>query len=124
MWSGLLAAIPEGWLLCDGNNGTPDLREKFIKGCADATDPGDTGGAELHTPDGTLNSVSAGTPAGSVGLSLSTATDTAVTGAGTRVTGGSASFSGSALAGHTHTFTGTEADYQPAFFTLAFLMKQ
>jgi microcystin-dependent protein len=28
MWSG--ARIPEGWALCDGRNGTPDLRGRFV----------------------------------------------------------------------------------------------
>src|SRR3989304_8183330 len=32
MWSGLLVNIPNGWALCDGMNGTPDLRGQFIKG--------------------------------------------------------------------------------------------
>ena len=32
MWSGLISAIPSGWALCDGTNGTPDLRERFIVG--------------------------------------------------------------------------------------------
>ncbi len=32
MWSGSVATIPSGWALCDGTNGTPDLRERFIVG--------------------------------------------------------------------------------------------
>lgn len=32
MWSGAIATIPTGWVLCDGTNGTPDLRNKFIIG--------------------------------------------------------------------------------------------
>ena len=32
MWSGTIATIPSGWYLCDGNNSTPDLRDKFIVG--------------------------------------------------------------------------------------------
>jgi len=32
MWSGTIATIPSGWLLCNGSNGTPDLRNKFIVG--------------------------------------------------------------------------------------------
>lgn len=32
MWSGMIADIPSGWALCDGSNGTPDLRDKFIVG--------------------------------------------------------------------------------------------
>lgn len=30
-----LDPIPKGWVLCDGNNGTPDLRNRFIKGADD-----------------------------------------------------------------------------------------
>jgi microcystin-dependent protein len=32
IWSGAATAIPKGWALCDGKNGTPDLRGKFIVG--------------------------------------------------------------------------------------------
>lgn len=32
MWSGTIATIPTGWALCNGSNGTPDLRNKFIVG--------------------------------------------------------------------------------------------
>lgn len=48
MWHGLIANIPSGWLLCDGANGTPDLRSKFIKGAAAAAEAGGTGGALTH----------------------------------------------------------------------------
>lgn len=39
MWSGSIATIPSGWYLCDGNNSTPDLRNKFII-AANADDSG------------------------------------------------------------------------------------
>jgi hypothetical protein len=32
MWSGSIANIPTNWALCNGSNGTPDLRNKFIIG--------------------------------------------------------------------------------------------
>jgi len=32
MWSGTIATIPSGWLLCNGSSGTPDLRNRFIVG--------------------------------------------------------------------------------------------
>jgi microcystin-dependent protein len=32
MFEGLISNIPDGWVLCDGSNGTPDLRDKFIIG--------------------------------------------------------------------------------------------
>tara|TARA_R110002051_G_scaffold86498_2_gene152380 strand:- start:48786 stop:49457 length:672 start_codon:yes stop_codon:yes gene_type:complete len=32
MWSGAVNEIPQGWALCDGQNGRPDLRSRFIVG--------------------------------------------------------------------------------------------
>jgi hypothetical protein len=32
LWSGSIATIPAGYALCNGSNGTPDLRDKFIIG--------------------------------------------------------------------------------------------
>lgn len=32
MWSGTISTIPAGWNLCDGTNGTPDLRDRFVVG--------------------------------------------------------------------------------------------
>lgn len=39
MWSGTIATIPSGWYLCNGANGTPDLRNRFVI-AADADDVG------------------------------------------------------------------------------------
>lgn len=44
MWSGQTTAIPSGWVLCDGNNSTPNLVDKFIMG-ASASNELSTGGA-------------------------------------------------------------------------------
>src|SRR6056297_1477169 len=49
IWSGLLTAIPTGWGLCDGSNGTPDLRDRFVVGAGDQYDRNDTGGANSVT---------------------------------------------------------------------------
>lgn len=45
MWHGLLANIPDGWYLCNGENGTPNLADKFILSQSGAEEPGGTGGA-------------------------------------------------------------------------------
>ena len=44
MWSGSIATIPTGWALCNGSNGTPDLRNRFIVGAGSTYNPADTGG--------------------------------------------------------------------------------
>lgn len=46
IWSGAQVNIPSGWVLCDGLNGTPDLRDRFVVGAGGAYAVGDTGGAE------------------------------------------------------------------------------
>ena len=32
IWRGSVATIPDGWVLCNGANGTPDLRSRFVYG--------------------------------------------------------------------------------------------
>ena len=49
MWSGAANAIPTGYVLCNGSNNTPDLRNRFIVGAGSAYSPGDTGGADSVT---------------------------------------------------------------------------
>lgn len=89
IWSGAIASIPSGWALCDGTNGTPDLRNRFVIGAGGTRSPAATGGAVTHTHTVT-----------------STFTGTAVLHGHTA----SSTFTGSASA-HTHTasatFTGT-----------------
>lgn len=49
MWSGSIGSIPAGWHLCDGTNGTPDLRNRFIVGAGSEYSVGATGGAKEVT---------------------------------------------------------------------------
>lgn len=75
MWSGTVLSIPSGWALCDGSNGTPNLRDRFIVGAGTSYTVGGTGGsadAIVVTHSHTM---------------------------------GSATFIGSAMAAHTHTIT-------------------
>lgn len=48
MWHGLICDIPNGWALCDGQNGTPDLRDRFVIGAPNGIDPGTPGGTTAH----------------------------------------------------------------------------
>ena len=72
-WYGSIESIPAGFVLCDGNNGTPDLRDKFIVG-AKQDDGGvaksniegslkQTGGNTSHQHD-TYNFITGDLPAG------------------------------------------------------------
>jgi hypothetical protein len=73
IWSGQVAGIPSGWILCDGRApvarsdtgaliGIPDLRGVFIYGAGGAISPGQTGGTTQHqhvlTVDNTSLSIS------------------------------------------------------------------
>lgn len=45
IWSGSSSAIPAGWYLCNGANGTPDLRNRFVVGAGSTYSVGNTGGS-------------------------------------------------------------------------------
>jgi hypothetical protein len=49
LWYGSIGSIPSGWYLCDGSNGTPDLRDRFIIGAGTSYAVGATGGSANHT---------------------------------------------------------------------------
>jgi len=44
MWYGSLVSVPTGYQLCDGTNGTPDLRDRFVYGAGGVQNLGNTGG--------------------------------------------------------------------------------
>lgn len=49
LFYGNLANIPAGWHVCDGTNGTPDMRDKVPLGASSTRELGTTGGEEMHT---------------------------------------------------------------------------
>jgi hypothetical protein len=119
IWSGSVVSIPANWQACDGTNGTPDLRNKFIIASitnSGATyDVGDTGGAATIDID---HSHTLTSPSSSLGGHTHTNTDTGsvahhhhltgntsagVSGVGTSVAGAS----NTADHDHTHTFSDT-----------------
>lgn len=42
IWSGSIASIPSGWVICDGNNGTPNLTNMFVYGASDGSAAGNS----------------------------------------------------------------------------------
>lgn len=146
LWSGSIANIPSGWFLCDGTNGTPDLRDRFVVGAGDSYAVDATGGASsvtlgisqipghTHTFSGTTSV--AGThnhSPGSGGNFLVTGTGS---GPGWSGTGGSYAptdtpSATSSAGGHSHTFSGTTSstgsgsshENRPPYYALAYIMR-
>jgi microcystin-dependent protein len=48
LWSGAVAAVPSGWYLCNGANGTPDLRDRFVVGAGSSYAVAANGGEATH----------------------------------------------------------------------------
>lgn len=153
MWSGTLATIPANWALCDGTNGTPDLRDRFVRGAAAGQNPGATGGAATHGHSFTqptaanesahthtytqvpnhvhVENAQGGTTGSNTGTHVMTS---AATGGSLRQaaqstqnpTGGVATGTTAAGSAHTHTVSGgavVDGSTLPPYFALAFIMR-
>lgn len=98
LWSGALVDIPAGWALCNGANGTPDLRGRFVMGAAAGADPGATGGADSYIlSTAQMPSHTHTASSGTAGSHTHTASSGS---AGAHTHSGSTSSAG----GHAHTF--------------------
>lgn len=51
LWQGAFVDIPTHWVICNGNNGTPDLRDQMIVGSSGTYAHDTTGGASPHNHD-------------------------------------------------------------------------
>ena len=132
LWHGTLASIPSGWVLCDGNNGTPNLLDRFPLGVPDgSTNPGTTGGATSKTTDGHVHNMPArdvrsgyGTSSSDLGLygALNLIAYSAYHTQDKVVGGPNKSYAGTP-ARDTDSETDTITDIRPKFYTLAFIMK-
>ena len=138
IWSGAVGSIPSGWYLCNGQNGTPDLRDSFILGAGNTYAVGATGGSKdsivvSHTHTATSTSTSTvtdpghshtvpeggnGTPnrTGTQGLLVSNITPTSTVSTGISVA--TSTSTTNATAG----VSGTNANLPP-YYALAYIMK-
>lgn len=128
LWSGSIGSIPSGYVICDGTNSTPDLRDRFVVAAGNNYSVGQTGGSadaivvsHTHTATSTvtdpghLHSSIFATASGSNPGVLSNAsssgnTATATTGITVATTNATAGTSG----------TGAN---NPLFYALAYIMK-
>lgn len=139
IWSGSVSSIPSGWRLCDGNNGTPDLRNRFVVGVGSTFTPkGSVGGYAERTPSVTSASIN------EIALTVdqlpshthSIPTDkynNATTGASSGYSGASGNptehsryteyTGGGGTHGHSVTVSCNPYNNLPAYYKLAFIMK-
>jgi hypothetical protein len=132
MWSGSIASIPTGWLICDGTNGTPDLRDRFVVGAgstyavaatggsanatlvshthtASVTDPGHT---HATTPTTPLVGTVAGSHPGGAAANPGTPSNLSINNA----------FTGISVTNSTEGSSATNANLPP-YYALAYIMK-
>ena len=127
MWSGAIEEIPDGWALCDGQNDTLDLRNRFVLCAGNSYAVGVTGGSAdsvniAHTHTGSTNS------AGSHNHTMGHCS----TGGGNIAQGGTDASGGAgtnSAGNHSHTITVTSAGESgvgknlPPYYALAFIQQ-
>jgi hypothetical protein len=131
LWSGSIGSIPAGYVLCNGSNGTPDLRDRFVVGAGSSYAVNATGGSadsvvvshthtatvtdpqHSHSVSGQLNAASNGQGGGSdPGQRLSSAATVSTTTVSTGIT----------VSNATAGVSGTNANLPP-YYALCYIMK-
>lgn len=133
IWSG--SQVPNGWALCDGANGTPDLRGRFVLGNSSGHAIGSTGGSETvaltvenlpsHTHEENISYANSdGTTAGIYPLISGTKTtsSSSITFSANAVIPATTS-GGGAKVSTKSTGMGSTHSNMPPYYTLAYIMK-
>jgi microcystin-dependent protein len=136
LWSGSLGSVPSGWVLCDGTNATPDLRDRFVVGAGNTYAVASTGGtadaivvSHTHTatvtdPGHSHNSTNSNFMVGWVGAGGGSFT---VNSSGGNPTANTSATTASATTGISvaNASAGTSGTNQnlPPYYALAYIMK-
>jgi len=126
IWSGSVASVPSGWYLCNGSNGTPDLRDRFVVGAGSTYAVAATGGSAnaivvSHTHTATVtdpghaHSYTTSNFTGNQNSGQALATDSVSSTTGSNTTGISVGIS-------TTGSSATNANLPP-YYALAYIMK-
>jgi hypothetical protein len=128
LWSGSIGSIPAGFLLCDGTNSTPDLRDRFVVGAGSSYSVNQTGGSAdaivvSHTHTATVTDPGHVHPFANPVVQLplgSTATQLQAVTTGALLTG--SAVTGITVANATAGTSGTGQNIPP-YFALCYIMK-
>jgi flavin-binding protein dodecin len=131
LWSGAADAVPANYVLCDGANSTPDLRNRFVVGAGSTYAVGATGGSADaivvdHTHTGTTNTTGSHAHTAST---WSPTSDNIHSGFGAGKSPQKGTKSTNSAGDHSHTLnvdstgsSGTNANLPP-YYALCYIMK-
>ena len=128
MWSGSTNSIPSGWALCDGANGTPDLRDRFVIGAGGSRSVDETSDGQMpeHNHSVSLSTNTTGAHTHSIDRVPAVGDRYKGVGVGSDVVG---STSTSSNGSHSHSVSGNTADAGSGseviakYYALAYIMK-
>jgi len=129
LWSGSTGSVPSGWYLCDGTNGTPDLRNSFIVGAGNTYAVGATGGtADAIVVSHTHTATSVVTDPGHYHAANSQSVQPNITGGSGNINSAAGNTSSAVTGitvGTTIATAGTSGTGQnlPPYYALAYIMK-
>ena len=126
LWSGSTGSIPAGWYLCNGANGTPDLRDRFIVGAGNNYAVNATGGSAdavvvSHTHTATVTDPGHAHTANFVRNASGSFSSTAGSNL-TNVANTNTATTGISVTNATAGVSGTNANLPP-YYALAYIMK-
>ena len=129
MFYDVIANRPNGWEICNGTNGTPDLRANFVYAASADGEVGNTGGGTTHThtnPNTGANASHSHSVSGSLGSASGVATPSGAAGISVGAQSHTHSSSGNSgsTAGHQHTVTDTDAGSSlPPYVKVYYIMR-